>query len=185
MLEVMMHLEEKAMFRKYLDKATIYLEFGAGGSTVYAEGVESVKKGYSIESDLAWIEKVKGQLKYGKFEIIHGDIGPTKELGYPVDIVGQAELFKNYSVSVVPSDAVDLCLIDGRFRVKTCLEVLLRFPEATILFHDFTIRPQYKPVLAFSDIVEEVDTLVVLKRKVGVLDSDIESVIRKNLVNAG
>ena len=50
---------DKIMFYKYLDKATIYFEFGSGVSTCQASIRNNILKVYSIESDKNWHEKLK------------------------------------------------------------------------------------------------------------------------------
>ena len=43
------------MFYRYLDKATIYFEYGSGGSTYQANLRPNIQKIYTVESDKTWI----------------------------------------------------------------------------------------------------------------------------------
>ena len=59
----------------------------------------------------------------------------------------------------------DVVLVDGRWRVACALQALLRCDAgATVMFHDFWNRPNYHGVLDFTDVVERVDNLAVLRR---------------------
>ena len=56
-------------------------------------------------------------------------------------------------------------IIDGRARVE-CAEYVLKFckPETIVYLQEF-YRPRYKQVLEWYDIVEEVDSMAVLRPK--------------------
>ena len=47
------------MFKKYIKNSKIYFEYGSGGSTHYVSTCSNIEKFYSVESDGAWIEKLK------------------------------------------------------------------------------------------------------------------------------
>jgi hypothetical protein len=70
------------------------------------------------------------------------------------------------------SEEPDLVLIDGRFRVACALTVLLNSDKPYVIIHDFNNRSQYHCILIFYDVIESVDTLVVLKKK-EVYDKDL------------
>ena len=62
--------------------------------------------------------------------------------------------------------AVDLVLVDGRFRVACALQALAHCqPHTVLLIHDFWNRTPYHPVLAFTDWLGSCDTLAILRRK--------------------
>lgn len=182
------------MFKRYLQQATHFLEFGCGGSTCLAATTPTLQTIVSVESDAAWIEKVRSHVGSGsgsgrgsRCTLVHGDIGPVKEFGHPVSLVAQAPLFSNYTTTpfMSLSHTPDLILIDGRFRVACALQAFLRFPNATILFHDFTIRTAYHAVLKVSDVIETVDTLVALRRKPDVSDDMIHALLPSYLTESG
>jgi len=56
--------EDEKMFYRYLDKASVYFEYGSGGSTYQASIRNNIKKIYSVESDIEWQSK----LKYGTIQ---------------------------------------------------------------------------------------------------------------------
>jgi hypothetical protein len=60
--------------------------------------------------------------------------------------------------------------VDGRFRVAVALKALWHIDAASVvIIHDWTPRlKEYGPVLQYYDIVDLVDNLVVLARKVDV-----------------
>ena len=70
--------------------------------------------------------------------------------------------------------------MDGRFRVACCLSVILTVgvnAELRLLLHDVgPERPYYKEVLEFFDVVEQVNTIMVLKTKRDVATSKVMSV---------
>jgi hypothetical protein len=51
------------MFYKYLNKAKIYFEYGSGGSTYQSSIIDNIKKIYTVESDLYWLNKLKENIK--------------------------------------------------------------------------------------------------------------------------
>lgn len=177
--KVAMNDAEKALLGQHLSKASLYYEFGAGGSTLFALNHSNIKKVWSVESDLAWIQKLTPYIDPARCELIHGNIGPTTDWGHPSNAGAQRSLFKNYWEHLqFLNDTPDFFLIDGRFRVETCLQALIKCPNATYAVHDFTIRPQYNPILKFTDVVETVDTLVILKRRADAIDYEILSTAR-------
>jgi hypothetical protein len=165
-LTVHMTADEQAALESALKISLFFLEFGCGGSTQVAR---SVSKGriVSVETDEAWVQKVRECVPLQEGDsILHADIGPVKGYGHPKDLLQQAHLFPNYwNVFKILNDTPDLILIDGRFRVATCLRCAVRCPTARILFHDFTIRPEYNVVLNFMTIVNTTHALVELKLK--------------------
>ncbi len=139
-----------------LESAECYLEYGSGGSTLFAisKGVNII---YSVESDLQWAEKLSEMISEGGFSMdqriqIEGiDIGPTKAWGMPVDESGK-ERYPNYPTLVWQSIErggvlPDVILIDGRFRVACFCECVMRAkPGTVILFDDYPPRPHYNVV---------------------------------------
>ena len=148
---------EKALFKKSLERAARYFEFGSGGSTVWA--CQAGLTVHGVESDAAWVDGLKQRL--GETCQVHAeDIGPTKEWGFPVSDAARHR-FPNYSEAIHRHDqAFDLILVDGRFRVACVLNAIRHTlnvadqPGETRLFiHDFWNRRHYHAVLEF--LVEE------------------------------
>ena len=152
-----MSSSENKIFEKYLSKATNYLEYGSGGSTVFASKFKNIKKIKSIESDSKWASKIQ---KETKTEMNYIKLGKTGECGTPIDL-STKHLWPTYSQHYSPE--FDIVLIDGRFRVACFLDICLKKGNPTILFHDFLNRSEYHIILQFCQVIESVDTLVVLK----------------------
>ena len=164
----MMSSSEIKIFEKYLSQATNYLEYGSGGSTVFACKFPLRIK--SIESDSEWASKIQ---KETRTEMNYINLGRIGQCGTPKDLsmkflwnkysqnYSKKHLWPTYSQHY--SEEFDLVLIDGRFRVACFLNICLKEGTPIVLFHDFLNRPEYHIVLEFSTVVESVDTLAVLK----------------------
>lgn len=150
------HMEAEGieLLEKRLQESEIYLEYGAGGSTVLAAGLQ-VQLIHSIESDSDFLGAVKEKVASVKSASTlithHVDIGPTKEWGQPAD-PATANLWPNYCVAawskiLSSNQQPDLILIDGRFRVACFIaSILLAKPGTIILFDDYFDRPNYHVV---------------------------------------
>jgi hypothetical protein len=144
-----------ALFQDCLSRSQVYLEYGCGGSTLEAARA-SVPAIFSIDTDIGWIKRVRQMLEGPRTggTIIHCDLGPVRNWGYPVN-ANWFERFHTYPMA--PWDAAkaagmapDLILVDGRFRVACFLYSLVSAKAgATILFDDYTRRPQYHVVEEF------------------------------------
>ena len=62
------------MFYKYLEKSEIYFEFGSGGSTYQASIRNNIKKIYTVESDLNWINKLKNIIQTNNITFIFNEM---------------------------------------------------------------------------------------------------------------
>jgi hypothetical protein len=145
---------EVAFIQRRLERSKKYLEFGAGASTLMASQVKRLKT-MSIETDPQFISYLKNQLPPNYLDennssIMHVDIGPVGEWGWPIDIV-TGESLPRYLMSILcmvnkSEFEPDLILIDGRFRIATFFVCLLSFPGSTILFDDYVDRINYHVV---------------------------------------
>lgn len=146
-------------FQTALATSRCYLEYGSGGSTVYANNVAKVPNIISIESDRGWAENVVKSLdKNGARVLIsYCDIGDVGDWGSPKSRV-KMESFWRYATT--PWEAAkqhdlvpDTILIDGRFRVASFLFSLLSSRVGTaILFDDYSDRPEYHVAEKFCRI---------------------------------
>ena len=165
---------ELDLFRTLLRATDTYLEFGTGGSTVEAAALVR-RRVVSVDSSEAWLAKVAqacaAPVCRVKPELVFADIGPVARWGRPADDTHR-HLWSGYheapwqggGTSVSP----DLCLIDGRFRVASFLQSLLRSrPDTLIAFHDFH-RRNYHAVCEVARIIARVDTLAVLVPRPGI-----------------
>jgi len=150
-----MERENLAAFERVTAKSRVYLEYGSGGSTVHVASKTKADTLISIESDPAWVEKVRQALAdsgapniASRVHLDYCDIGQVGSWGSPLDISGHAR-YHNYitrpwrraaALNVSP----DLVLIDGRFRVACFLYSLLCAKAGTtMLFDDYVERPEY------------------------------------------
>ena len=173
---------EIALFQSVLRCATNYVEFGCGGTTVLAHrmGCRSI---VTIDSSLAWLEKVKRECApNGKttIKVIHVDIGPIKELGYPKDDNSQM-LWDVYHTAPWTDPCValaDTYLVDGRFRVACVMQTALRCSNhALVMIHDFANRPYYHCVREVLREIVRTDNLSLFQ-----LRSDLDRAAAKGLL---
>lgn len=173
----MMSSAEIKIFEKYLSQTTNYLEYGSGGSTVFASKFENIKKIKSIESDSEWASKIQ---KETRTEMNYINLGRTGGCGTPVDL-STKHLWPIYSQNY--SEEFDLVLIDGRFRVACFLDICLK-GTPTLLFHDFLKRSEYHSVLQFCTVLESIDTLVVLKINENINLEKVQELYKKYSLNS-
>lgn len=169
-----MYEEEKVLLKKYLKNSRKYLEFGLGGSTLFAL-INSNANIVSIDTNESWINfmkkyKIVKQNLGQRLEINYINIGPTKGWGFPVDDAHK-EKFPDFSgkiFSMIDPSEFDVVLVDGRFRVACVLQTIINFkefPQIKILVHDYSLREDYKIIEKYLDIVENEKTLYVFKLK--------------------
>ncbi len=151
--------EEVSLFRSFVRKSERYLEFGCGGSTVIATA--DVKAWVvSVDSSKDWLDQVGAACAAHPTRLaLHlADIGPTGEWGYPVD-PEMRDRWPAYHTDVwdrPETRDVDLCFVDGRFRVACFAQVILHSrPDVLIGFHDFASRSHYHRV---REIAREIAT---------------------------
>ena len=147
------HMEKEGidLLEEHLKKTKIFLEYGSGGSTVFAAKL-GVKTIYSVDSDNNFLDAVHNKiaLLYPSVEVkTHFvNIGKTKDWGHPVN-KEHADHWPNYCVApwqeiIKSNNYPDLILIDGRFRVACFLACLILAKHRTIiLFDDYTNRSEY------------------------------------------
>lgn len=144
--------EEAALLRAEYARASEILEYGSGGSTIYASKLFG-KRVISVESSREWMNKVTEYLQQEPgltpIEFYFTDIGPVGDWGYPTTDARWRN-YVDYSFGVwrnKPNFAPDLILIDGRFRTACFAATLLSTRKAcTILFADYVNRTNYHVV---------------------------------------
>ena len=172
------HFDEEgaAYFRRQIGSARNYLEYGAGGSTIFANKL--VNTLVSVDTDAALLADVRRKLaeeagRKALTKLIHVNIGLTYDLGMPVftkPTRRRVRRWEDYptapwryfrSIAQQP----DLILVDGRFRVACVLESLLSLSPLSstqILLDDYAERPHYQVVERFADL-EMVGRMAVLR----------------------
>ena len=156
-----MDAEGLKLFKEAISKSSVYLEYGVGGSTVYASSI-GVPIVISVDSCLEWcqmVEKDKPQESKTYLCLNYCDIGEVVEWGKPKNINKIAD-FHNYMVMPWISSrqmkvTPDLILVDGRFRVASFLYSLINARVGTrILFDDYANRSYYHVVEQFCELTE-------------------------------
>ena len=122
----------------------------------------------------------------------HADIGLVADFGKPTDGTLRSQ-WPAYSKEVDhEDDAFDVYLVDGRFRVACACRALLHGrDDSLLLIHDFPHEDQdssipqwnrdldlqrgYNTILDVADVVEQVRSLVVLRRKASAHDETIRA----------
>lgn len=151
---------EAAWVKEHYGRAQVILEYGSGGSTVYA-GEQLGATVFSVESDQAWAEEMAAWFQANppladvRLHPVH--IGPTGKWGKPQGDQGWRK-FHRYPSTVWDREDFqhpDLVLIDGRFRAACWLTCFIRATQPmTVLFDDYTERALYHRVERFAAPVE-------------------------------
>lgn len=170
------HLADRdyAIYKKYISKSKHYFEYGSGGSTYEAVMTPTIEHVYSVESDKAWIDKIKTTISdSSKCTFFYVDLKSIGNWGNPGKQCKVSD-YKNYSdaIHMVDKSKIDTVLIDGRFRVACALKCL-ELDNAIVLIDDFLDRPYYHIVLDYYDIIEKGERMVCLKKKDKVPPPDV------------
>jgi ubiquinone/menaquinone biosynthesis C-methylase UbiE len=163
-----MSAEEAALFSSVLNCSDRYMEFGAGGTTCLA--ATTVKGSViSVDSSKEWIEAVGAECakQYGVAPLVlYANIGPTKEWGYPADATSMPTWPRYHRDVWDTTDAAnaDLYLVDGRFRVASFIQILLRCKLRTLIaFHDYESREHYHIAARFARKVAQAGDLTIFQ----------------------
>ncbi|MGR3320597.1 MAG: hypothetical protein ACU0DK_01555 [Pseudooceanicola sp.] len=146
---------EGRLVRAEYERAGVILEYGSGGSTVMAAEMPG-KLVTSVESDKAWARMMRGWFEENPpaspVEIVHHDIGPTKEWGQPRTHKGWKK-YPGYPLKVWDAKDFrqpDVVLVDGRFRVGCALATAFRTAKPVVLLiDDYADRERYHEVEEF------------------------------------
>jgi GT2 family glycosyltransferase len=172
---------EESLFGEALERyGQRYMEFGMGGSTLLAARCAQ-REIVAIDSDLRWVRKVMEQpavaaaIRAGRASLLHADLGPLGEWGFPSDESRIAKWPDYIRLAWMEWEAKQqrpgLVFVDGRFRLACCLSVLAALgswravgESPRVLLHDFNgARPFYQTVMDFFDDEEVVGTLHLLR----------------------
>lgn len=150
-LKPFMSDEKIKLLSNSLDRASHYLEYGMGGSTLLA-AEKSLISIVSIDTSEEWISKVKASLENSKItaniRLLYVNLGMTLVWGYPVDeleVKNWPQYYASPWIEYKNSDSSpDLILIDGRFRSPCFLYSIIHCKAGTrILWDDYLNRPEY------------------------------------------
>lgn len=160
-LQPAMDAKGLSFFRNQISKSKCFIEYGCGGSTYHAAMIAKVPNIISVDTSKLWVDKVKRSLSNSgsHLDLFHCDVGEIGNWGTPIN-GDRHKHFWRYMVhpwtqakklSLEP----DLVLVDGRFRVASCLYSLVAATEGTlIMFDDYLDRKKYAVVEDFCQIKE-------------------------------
>ena len=152
-------------FKKKLKNSNFFFEYGSGSSTIYAD--KKNKKYVSIETDKNFYKFLLTKLK-NKKSLRYFSLGIVGEFSYP--ILCSEQQIKNYIFSIDKyfiNKTPDLILVDGRFRIACCLNLInkVRFKKKlTIILDDYQKRKEYHCLNKFFQI-KKIGRLGILKPK--------------------
>lgn len=174
-MHIVMKPAEIALFSAFLTTADSYFEYGMGGSTFLAS--QCVRKRVAaIDSDPGWVANVRKTIGETTKEIVlsHVDIGEIGAWGNPKGRTHEHR-YPGYSRAILDQpDDVDLCLVDGRFRVSCFLTALAHLrPDAILAIHDYRSRPHYFEVEFFARPIAKAETLTLFVRRT---DADLSTI---------
>lgn len=139
-----------------------YLEYGAGGSTLWA--AEHAGAFVSVESDPDYVRALHA---CGAGNVHLARIGPVLPWGKPAFTrptrarLKRWKAYVEYPWRIMPGP--DLVLVDGRFRISCCLYSLAR-ADIPVMFDNYRRRPVYRVVERFAD-PRIVGDMAVMRRK--------------------
>jgi hypothetical protein len=137
-------------FKAELAKASSYLEYGSGGTTVLADraGIPTV----SVESDPYFAQAVRSTMRGRRVKLLNPNMGLTGFYGTP--LLRRKAKSQRYIEAPFPSAPFpDFILIDGRYRVACALAAAKHAHEAgrraTLMFDDYARRGYYHLIEKF------------------------------------
>ena len=159
-----------SFFLGKLKRSKFYFEYGSGSSTLAANDFN--KKFISIELDKKYYFELKKRIKNDQVKFFN--IGPVGEFSYPIlklkkKIVSYINSIDTYFNN---KDYPDLILVDGRFRIACCLNILRHVQKKSlkvlILLDDYEKRESYKILNKFFKVrrIGRMAILSALKKKV-------------------
>lgn len=143
-------IKANLLLKKLITKSNFIYEYGSGSSTLYYHKFK--KKFVSIELDSGFITNLSKRKNLLK-NIQHINIGITGEFSYPL-ICSKNKVLK-YIQSIdkyfKSNKKIDLILIDGRFRMACCLNLLkyqdrLKKNNTKIVLDDYVNRIHYHDI---------------------------------------
>jgi hypothetical protein len=154
------------IFKNLIAKTRVYLEYGSGGSTLFA--AKHVELLVTVDSDRMFLKSVKSAVSQypsmSRFWPIYVDVGFTTTWGNPLFTRPTAARLRRWSrYATSPWDYLnnegvepDTILIDGRFRVACALHCFLNLRASSscnILVDDYANNLHYRPIEQFGELI--------------------------------
>ncbi|MGN6671438.1 MAG: hypothetical protein ACTHJ4_07885 [Candidatus Nucleicultricaceae bacterium] len=152
------HLPPEALncWKKHVSNASVYVEYGGGGSTASALNM-GPKVVITVESDFRFHKALKGISQSKSFIPLYADIGLTAKWGQPLLKCPKNKWIYYPLAPILELDKrnlmPDVVLIDGRFRVASTLAMIFYTlsHKTVFLIDDFRDRPEYRILLEFLE----------------------------------
>jgi hypothetical protein len=157
-------------FKNSLAQSQCYLEYGCGGSTVYACNEAKVRNVISVDTSWGWVAQIREEANSvdANLYLEHIDVGEVGDWGRPKGTDRYRDFWK-YTVAPWKKAAElklvpDTVLIDGRFRVACFLYSLLAARQGTtLIFDDYFDRPNYFVVEKYCRLEQRVGRVGIFK----------------------
>lgn len=136
-LEPHMDDETRELFIGMVKGARVYVEYGCGGSTVYAFN-NSSSKIVCVDSDKEWLDMAFNFMpgRLDRVEACYVNIGEISEWGFPT--TPKVDGIAYCSWPWTRTKYADLVLVDGRFRVACTVKTMMEAePGTPIIFEDY------------------------------------------------
>lgn len=167
--ELTLPAAEAEALRLAYHSARVILEYGSGGSTVLASEMPG-KQIFSVESDPDWAAMMRRWFDQSPgvspVQMVHADIGPTKEWGHPKTHHGWRH-YPAYPLGIWDQKDFrqpEVVLVDGRFRVGCALATAYRTRrKVTLLFDDYVQRNHYHVIEEFLGQPEVIGRMAIFE----------------------
>lgn len=142
------HMDDQtiALFSDLVSRASVYIEYGCGGSTSFAF-LNSKAKIIGVDTDGLWIDMALNFMpgRLDRVDLCRVDVGDVGEWGYPSDADADGTVYSSWPWT--RTDRADLVLVDGRFRVACAVKTMLSARAGTpIIFEDYFGRDHYSMI---------------------------------------
>jgi len=154
-MKISMPPQETFALQSIIDKASVIIEYGSGGSTIYA-GESKATAVITTENDKEFLQKVvdayntEGPPLYTAYVYL----GETKMWGYPINREHVDDWHKYpkapWEIAQEKNLLPDTVIVDGRLRVASFVySIGMAAPGTTIFFDDYLKRKEYHVVEKF------------------------------------
>lgn len=148
---------DDALFKKIMQRVTLYGEYGCGKSTKWVLNNTSSKI-MAVDTSQQWVDEVNSEnvSNNDRLLIKHVDLGAVGGWGRPIDYINRHGFAEYTDFMWKQAEKPNVILIDGRFRVCCFLTALKYANEgAYLLFDDYIGRPHYHVVEKYVERSEE------------------------------
>lgn len=172
-----MPVMERLFLEKQYLEATSILEFGSGGSTLFA--IANGKNIVSVESDRKFfnylMSHIENTYRVKNAKIFLANTGITGRYGTPIFYPLTANVSKKAlsyiltGYSQFSNSPPDLIFVDGRWRVSCCLYALIvGFFSSQLILDDYEIERSYKTIIEKYFDIELNGRIALLTPKSGI-----------------